>query len=509
MSLSISFSGLGGSGKTTQINKISSYFKEEGFRVSIVILRNKFLWPKLAGFLSKKNVEKLTTNKNFSKITIKYIIRHFFYFFDFWRVYFFYIFPKYFYSDIIFIDRSFIDFLVELDLSFGKITFLSYIFYKLLPKPEIELFFDIPPEDSYNRKKESNLEFIVEQYKLYNLFIKKIGDNSIIRIYSREEIDETFTVLKDMILEGLRSGIYSLKFRFFNYFVFFNSSLVEKNTIKKIINWNFEDFLNYAQKNRFLWYILNNDLFLINKDLINKKLIEKISKIKFSGENILFKKNNTIKKINDIFNNRIDKNKWKLIKESEIEISKDVDLIFIDFESYNNARKILKNNFLGELIDLNRTKSDFIFNNDYFLPIDLHCDFSFNKRKYFDDLLFFTNENEANILSIISHSIAEMTVITLGDIIKIKKIINNNEINWYIIFFQTKKYHWHNLFLYWMTICNSSEDFVFPYNISVFFLFFDKIFNIDFNYKGLYNFFRAIRARKMNQIPFHPLWFKD
>ena len=501
--MSISFSGLGGSGKSTQISKLRDFFVAHNYRVSVVSLRDKFLWPKLAEVIRKSNPStgREMEKRKASKITARYVLRHLFYFFDFWRVYIFFILPKIFKSDIVFIDRSFLDFFVELDLVYGEPTKLTKFLFRLLPSFTLFLFFDITAEVSYGRKIESSLESVKKQCLMYSNAINKLVRNNVFRVDAKDSAEEIFHVLSNILLDSLRSGVHSIKFRFFNYFLFKNNLTIDRAVVDKVVGWNVDDFFNYASINRFLWLVLD-DLVKLGED------VETFSKIKDKGGRILAQKNNTreivLSALSEVGNTRC-----LIVKDSNVEVSQDVDVMCLDHESYKKVQGLLAFKLDAEVKDISKIKSDLVPKNSNFLSVDLHCGYTFYSRKYFDDNLFLTHTPEADILSVISHSVAEMTVITLGDVIKVTRIIENSSLDWSVIFSQTRKYGWHNLCLLWLVVCAAPEDFVFPYNISGLKLFFDKLSNFSKStLVGYFNFFRAIRARRMGQVPFHPSWYK-
>lgn len=175
----ISFSGVDGSGKTTQVDMLVRLLKKEHKSVKQVKTFNYFLFrPFLA--VAKKKIDSvrdsgIKVNKN-PILKLWFIIA----FFDFWTNYLLKIKPLKKKHTIIISDRFFLDMAVAL-VTYGYMPedFFPY-FIRLLPKPDKLVILILSPKIAMERSREFRLEYYKKQNKLYSraaeiLNLKKVN----------------------------------------------------------------------------------------------------------------------------------------------------------------------------------------------------------------------------------------------------------------------------------------------------------------------------------------------
>lgn len=501
----ISFSGLGGSGKSTQIKNIVEKLSNKKNKNKVIVLRDKFLWPKIANLFNKKtkkqkNIEtKKKSNINFLQ-RLKLVIRSFFYFFDSWRIYFFSILldSK---NNLVIYDRYMYDFFIELNFPQKRLTSFNKFLMKFLPKPDIMFYFDISPEVSIKRKFEMEKEALTIYHNLYHE-VFSLGESIIINAEkNKEKITENII---NIIIDSRGTDKF-----FKNYYSYILYQFLVNNKTNylkdEVLKIDYYKLIVLAIKNRILWLFANR----IKQLGIKTNCENQIEKILIEGGRILNKKEKTIIFLDEL--KKITKVDFSIIKEAEdVEIGTDIDLVFKNKDNFEKYISYISNNAKVERIS--SVKVDVKIKE--LIDMDLHLGIYYHNLEYVENDFLWNNPNEANVLTTISHSFNELTLITVGDIYKIKKL--DNGIDWKLAFNEAKKLSWSHSLQFWMKIYDhpSEISYSFPYKIpfpTLLIMKFNKYlanFQLDM-FEDFVNLIKAIRARRMGKIPWHDGWFKN
>ena len=167
----ISFSGIDGSGKSTQVDKLYKYFRKSKKKVEKIHLfgKNNTIHSKLNrnkfSYFFLRKIKK--SNFLLMGFRIKFYVASIFFLFESWYIYLKLLFFNK--NEIILIDRYFYDHFIKL-ISNEKNKpdiFLNYI--RLFPKPNCRFFIDIHENISFKRKKEYNVRKLKQ---LRSIFLK-------------------------------------------------------------------------------------------------------------------------------------------------------------------------------------------------------------------------------------------------------------------------------------------------------------------------------------------------
>ncbi len=211
----IELMGLGGSGKTTIAKKFKNYkhFYNESVQTRIVKLNIPF----------KKNF------RIFLPI-LAVIESHIFY--------------RKNNKDVL--DRSPLDKFIQYDIyKYAPRWFLELLFI-FIKKPFFVVILDISPEESYKRKKEHNIEFIKNEKKVMEYWLKKIK-NKIYLDTNKLNIEETYDIIRRMV---------ESEKKYYDPIAQLIIDKEEKIKTKK----NFDYLFNYCLKNRVLFYYFYDEL---------------------------------------------------------------------------------------------------------------------------------------------------------------------------------------------------------------------------------------------------------
>lgn len=213
----IAFTGIDGSGKTTQAKLLEEILREKGGKISYVWSRwDSFLLRPLIK-IWKNRIKDNTYNPNFYNNNLKKSKQKLlnnpifgrFWLALFFLEYSFQIFIKVRIElakrDFIISDRTFYDSIIDQAINLGKWqdflldTLDSFWIMILFPKPDMVIYIDCPENIAFSRKTDSpNIEYLIERRALY----LKLADK-----YAWFKVDGTLSI--NEIYSQIRNKVYS------------------------------------------------------------------------------------------------------------------------------------------------------------------------------------------------------------------------------------------------------------------------------------------------------------
>lgn len=185
MSKLITFSGLDGAGKTTQIGLLLHYLEAESVRfstlemyddVSVSALVRRKLGPRQPDALENplpQGRKPLRLDKNRSDLPTV-IARQFVYLLDLQR----FLFVRRRHStgpdDVLIMDRYFFDSLANLLAATDLAGLYVSCFLRLAPVPELAVLLDVAPETAFGRKQEYPLEYLRQRRSAYQKIFARV-----------------------------------------------------------------------------------------------------------------------------------------------------------------------------------------------------------------------------------------------------------------------------------------------------------------------------------------------
>jgi len=495
----VSFSGLGGSGKTTHIALLHDMIKEAGYASRIVPLRERFWWTKVAAAVHGPIASIPGAGKGAPRPIapggFKRAVRLFFYFFDSWRLYLFVLRP-WKRGEVVIADRYFYDFFAELEFGGKEAGTLVHVLLALLPRPRLAIYFDLPPAQAQERKYEHALPVMEMQRMMYESIMAEIPH---VRVRAGEERHIVTETLRELVLAGLRHGISSsTASTAYLHGLHGRSSGAQALPVVDV-----DALLHAATMNRMTWFFF--------RAFPGFAADPRMERIREKGEALERRRAQTLRAL-AAFQKKTGI-EVRVVKDAGIvDQGRDVDIMARSAEdmrvilAYADAQQWEVQKVGGDKADIRIPDA---------LPVDAHVDTRYNGFLYVSSDFVWHHPREAEALIIISHGMNELTLVTLGDVLKIK-LLEEEGLDWHVASAEARENGWDGMLESWLRIYRDPDlpGRRLPHQVGAVPLFFSKLKRYlrkqDGNAaKDLYDFARAVRARAMGKIPFHEPWTTD
>jgi len=163
----IVFSGIDGSGKTTQAQYVAELLQQKGQQVQYIHMIRWTLVNRLGRLIQPKNTPKYKNAQNQSVSRKFASIRWIVSLLDILRFRIFCLYQTNIRRRIIVCDRFFYDLGVQ-SLYIGVMnSHQEHLYWKMIPSPTISILLDIPPEIGQQREAEHNLSYYQRKRELY------------------------------------------------------------------------------------------------------------------------------------------------------------------------------------------------------------------------------------------------------------------------------------------------------------------------------------------------------
>lgn len=220
----ITFSGLDGAGKSTLIELLKKELEEENRRV-VVFHMNKdigvyaylrFVRDSILNLFSLQEAEKAKPSSGVSnkvdrgkikgaalilrkRIVWNKFLRRWIYLVDLFIFLFYRLYIEKVKKHVLIMDRYFYDRLV--DVADGRRLTGLRLLKLLTPTPNLSIFLDVTPEESFARKGEFSVEYLKRRQSLYREVLSR--DASTVVIPNHEDMNATLRALESVIIERL------------------------------------------------------------------------------------------------------------------------------------------------------------------------------------------------------------------------------------------------------------------------------------------------------------------
>jgi thymidylate kinase len=212
----ISFSGIDGAGKTTQIEYLSTYLQEHGLRViRLSFWDDVAVWSKMRAGVGERTVEFCHADqigehsfipKNNKHIRKWYLTaaRSCFYVLDVVRLRRRLSHQHIKDADVVIFDRYIYDQIANFHSNSFVARAYSWLLLKLAPVPDLAFVLDTSPDAAFARKPEYPLEFMCENRQSF-LCLRKLLPKLI--IISDAEVDDVTTEIHGYVSRSLLAGL--------------------------------------------------------------------------------------------------------------------------------------------------------------------------------------------------------------------------------------------------------------------------------------------------------------
>jgi len=210
----VSFSGIDGAGKSTQIEELELWLRQSGLRTRIVTFWDDVVvFSRVREFMSLRvfrgdqgvgSPEKplIRRDKNVTAWPVT-VLRLFFYLADALNLHWTIHRLKAGKTEVVIFDRYIHDELANLPLNRAVIRAFAWVVLKLVPKPDVSYVIDADPLRALARKPEYPIEFLCRNRDAYLMLAKLAEDVTVIAPGS---IDRTQRKIRQKLLRQLWTG---------------------------------------------------------------------------------------------------------------------------------------------------------------------------------------------------------------------------------------------------------------------------------------------------------------